>query len=78
LAGEVERAGKDVKRFKKGDRVVASTGMAGGGHAQYACLREKGALAIIPKSLSWEEAAAIPFGANTALYFLRDLNFEHP
>jgi NADPH:quinone reductase-like Zn-dependent oxidoreductase len=73
LAGVVERAGKDVKRFKTGDRIVASTGMAGGGHAQFACLPEKGALAIKPDSLSWEEAVAIPFGANTALYFLRDL-----
>src|SRR2546425_746372 len=73
LAGQVEGVGKDVKRFKTGDRVVASTGMAGGGHAQYACLPEKGALAIKPDSLSWEEAVAIPFGANTALYFLRDL-----
>ena len=73
LAGEVERAGKDVKRFKKGDRIVASTGMAGGGHAQYACLPEKGALVHKPDSLNWEEAVAIPFGANTALYFLRDL-----
>jgi len=73
LSGEVERAGKDVKRFKKGDRIVASTGMAGGGHAQYACLAEKGAVALMPDALSWEEAVAIPFGANTALYFLRDL-----
>src|SRR6187200_3057011 len=73
LAGEVESTGKDVKRFKKGDRIVASTGMAGGGHAQYACLPEKGALALKPDYLSWEEAVAIPFGANTALYFLRDL-----
>ena len=73
LAGEVEGTGKDIKKFKAGDRVVASTGMAGGGHAQYACLPEKGALAIKPDSLSWEEAVAIPFGANTALYFLRDL-----
>jgi NADPH:quinone reductase-like Zn-dependent oxidoreductase len=73
LAGEVESTGKDVKRFKKGDAIVASTGMAGGGHAEYACLPEKGALALKPDSLSWEEAVAIPFGANTALYFLRDL-----
>jgi NADPH:quinone reductase-like Zn-dependent oxidoreductase len=73
LAGEVEGAGKDVKRFKTGDRVLASTGMASGGHAQYACLPEKGALEIKPDSLSWEEAVAIPFGANTALYYLRDL-----
>jgi NADPH:quinone reductase-like Zn-dependent oxidoreductase len=73
LAGEVEAAGKDVTRFQAGDRIVASTGMAAGGHAQYACLPEKGALAIKPASLSWEEAVAIPFGANTALYYLRDL-----
>jgi NADPH:quinone reductase-like Zn-dependent oxidoreductase len=73
LAGEVVSAGKDARRFKKGDRIVASTGMAGGGHAQYACLPEKGALALKSDSLSWEEAVAIPFGANTALYFLRDL-----
>lgn len=73
LAGEVTRTGKDVTRFKTGDQVVASTGAAGGGHAQYACLPETGAVAIKPDSLSWEQAVAIPFGANTALYFLRDL-----
>jgi NADPH:quinone reductase-like Zn-dependent oxidoreductase len=73
LIGEVEGTGKDVKKFKVGGRVAASTGMAGGGHAQYAGLPEKGALVIKPDSLSWEEAVAIPFGSNTALYFLRDL-----
>jgi NADPH:quinone reductase-like Zn-dependent oxidoreductase len=73
LAGEVQQVGKDVTRFKTGDRVVASPGAAGGGHAEYACLPETGAVAIIPHSLSWEQAVAIPFGANTALYFLRDL-----
>jgi len=73
LAGVVESAGKDVKRFQKGDAIVASTGMAGGGHAQYVCLPEKGALALKSESLTWEEAVAIPFGANTALYFLRNL-----
>ena len=73
LAGEVEGAGQNVTRFKNGDQVVASTGMTGGGHAQYACLPETGAVVIKPNSLSWEEAVAIPFGANTALYYLRGL-----
>jgi NADPH:quinone reductase-like Zn-dependent oxidoreductase len=73
LAGEVQRVGKNVTRFKAGDKVVASTGAAFGGHAQYACLSETAAVAIKPDSLSWEEAVAIPFGANTALHFLRDL-----
>ena len=65
LAGEVEGAGQDVTRFKTGDRVVASTGMAGGGHAQYACIPEASAVVIKPDSLTCEEAVAIPFGANT-------------
>jgi NADPH:quinone reductase-like Zn-dependent oxidoreductase len=78
LAGQVERTGKDVTRFKTGDRVVASTGPAGGGHAEYACVPETAAVAIKPDSLSWEEAVAIPFGANTALYFLRDLGKIRP
>ena len=73
LAGEVQQVGNEVTRFKTGDRVVASPGAAGGGHAEYACLPEAGAMAVIPHSLSWEQAVAIPFGANTALYFLRDL-----
>ena len=73
LAGEVVGLGKNVTRLKMGDHVLASTGMATGGHAEYACLRENGALAIKQDSLSWEEAVALPFGANTALYFLRDL-----
>jgi NADPH:quinone reductase-like Zn-dependent oxidoreductase len=73
LAGEVVGTGKDVTKFKTGDRVFGSTGMAGGGHAEYAGLPENGALALKPDSLSWEESAAIPFGANAALYYLQDL-----
>ena len=78
LTGEVQSVGGQVTRFKKGDRIVASTGMAGGGHAEYACLPQDGALAIKPDALSWEEAVAIPFGANTALYFLVNLGRIQP
>lgn len=73
LAGEIVEVGKAVARFKPGDRVFGSTGMAGGGHAQFACLHEDAALAIKPDLLNWEESAAIPFGANTALHYLQDL-----
>jgi NADPH:quinone reductase-like Zn-dependent oxidoreductase len=78
VAGQIESTGRQVTLFKAGDRVGASTGMACGGHAQYACLPETGAVAVKSDSLSWEEAVAVPFGANTALYFLRDLGKIQP
>ena len=73
LAGEIEAIGKDVKLFKAGDHVLGSPGTKFGGHAEYVCVPEKGALAIKPADLSWEEAASICLAGNTALFFIRDL-----
>jgi len=73
LSGEIEAVGKGVTRFGKDDRVFGTTGMRSGAYAEYVCLPETGALAIKPINLTYEEAAVIPFGAGTALYFLRDL-----
>jgi NADPH:quinone reductase-like Zn-dependent oxidoreductase len=73
LAGEIEAMGKDVKLFKEGDKVFGSPGTKFGGHAEYVCVPETGALAIKPAVMSWEEAASISLAGNTALFFIRDL-----
>lgn len=71
-AGVVEEAGKDVKSFQKGDKVFGSS--AGlGAYAEYLCRPEEGAVAKKPENISFEQAATIPYGALTALYFLRDM-----
>jgi NADPH2:quinone reductase len=71
VAGEVEAVGKDVSYFKAGDRVYG-TGPELGGYAEYAIRQAKGAVAMIPGNISFEEAATIPYGALTAFYFLVD------
>ncbi|MDD5263434.1 MAG: NAD(P)-dependent alcohol dehydrogenase [Candidatus Bipolaricaulis sp.] len=68
LAGEVEAVGKDVTRFHVGDPVF---GEGVGAFAEYTCVPERW-LAKKPTNLSFEQAAAVPMAAGTALQGLRD------
>jgi NADPH:quinone reductase-like Zn-dependent oxidoreductase len=74
LAGEIEFAGSEIKRFKAGDRVYGLTGFSLGAYADYKCMKEidskQGCLALMPKNLSFEEATSVAYGGLLAFQFM--------
>src|SRR5262249_23036082 len=79
FSGVVAETGKDVTRFRVGDHVFgAAHWQRMGAHAEYVAVEESGAIIHKPPFLTDQEAAAIPFGANSALAFLRDFASVQP
>jgi NADPH:quinone reductase-like Zn-dependent oxidoreductase len=72
IAGRVEAVGRNVKQFQQGDEVFGDISEYGwGGFAEYVCASED-ALVLKPANMTFEEAAAVPLAAVTALQGLRD------
>ena len=81
FAGEVVSVGKEVTRYQQGDQPFGYTGLGMGTYAEYICLSEKpSAMASVmgkrPTNISYEEAAALPFGGLEALHSLRQANIQ--
>lgn len=81
FAGEIVSVGKEVSQYQPGDQVYGYTGLSMGTYAEYLCLSEKpSALASVmgkkPVNITYEEAAALPFGGLEALHSLRQANIQ--
>jgi len=74
LAGEIESAGKDIKRFKPGDQVFGITGFGLGAYTEYKCMQETdstyGCLELKPTNISYEEATVAAYGGLLAFQYL--------
>lgn len=69
-AGIIESIGSKVTAFKPGDKVFGMTGFGFGTYAEYISIKESDTISLMPHNASFEEATAIIFGGQTALYFL--------
>jgi NADPH:quinone reductase-like Zn-dependent oxidoreductase len=76
FAGEVEAIGDAGTRFEIGDNVFGSAGMKGGTYSEYISVAEERMVVSKPNNISYEEAAAVPIGGNTALHILKTIQIE--
>ncbi|MCU0446333.1 MAG: zinc-binding dehydrogenase [Microscillaceae bacterium] len=76
FAGTVEQIGKQVKNFQVGDEVFGMTGFNFGTYAEYIALNQNANVSLKPQNATFEEAAAIVFGGQTAIYFLEKTRIQ--
>jgi len=76
FAGEIETIGKNVTRYKVGDKVFGINEDSFGSHAQFMVISEDEALTIIPENISYEQAAASSEGAYYAYNFINKVNLK--
>ena len=83
FAGEIVATGKDVTQYQTGNQVYGYTGLSMGTYAEYMCLSENpsssglaGVMAKRPTNITYEEAAAVPFGGLEALHSLGRANVQ--
>lgn len=76
FAGTVETVGATVTRFKPGDLVMGYLGQRMGAYAEYLCMPEDGSLAPKPATMTFAEAATVPYGAIMATSLLRKGNLQ--
>jgi NADPH:quinone reductase-like Zn-dependent oxidoreductase len=76
LAGKVESVGKNIKRFKPGDKVYGIAGIKCGTYAEYVCLKETDSparrIALKPENISYEEATAVAYGGLLVFEFFAE------
>lgn len=77
FAGTIHRVGSKVTKFQTGQKVFGMTGFDFGTYAEYLCIGENKNILEMPHNASFEEAAAIIFGGQTAIYFLNKAQIAH-
>jgi len=73
FAGKVAAVGAEVTRFKKGDPVFGESIAGFGAYAEFLCVPEDGIIATTPRSMTFEQAAALCDGALTSINFLKNV-----
>ena len=71
FAGRIDAVGDNVHHWQVGDAVYGMDGRRMGCHAAFKIVQGSGTIARMPADLSFEGAAALPFGGLTAMHFLR-------